>query len=55
MTWDYNLPEKSGVYIVVTTTFMGKHNVLKSRFNREKKTWGFTNQSFYKYLKDGRI
>lgn len=50
MEWDYNLPKKEGKYVVQTKTSFGSSNTLKSYFNGKK--WSFTNQLFYRYLKE---
>lgn len=50
MEWIYTMPEKEGYYVVQTTTKFGRHNTLNSYYNG--KTWSFTNQIFYRYLKE---
>lgn len=55
MRWIYDLPERSGSYIVETRSMMGNKRRLEATFtinDNGKGSWSFTNQTFVKYLQE---
>jgi hypothetical protein len=50
MNWVYKNPPVVGNYVVQTKTKAGKINTMSA--NWTGKNWSFTNQLFYRYLKE---